>query len=469
MAVCEIWSVRGRLDHPIDYAKNPDKTANPNYLDSDLQALGDVMQYATNGRKTEQQFFVTGVNCDPATARQEMQAVKRQFGDKKEIVCYHGYQSFRQGEVTPEQAHEIGIKLAQSMWGDRFQVIVATHLNTECLHNHFVVNAVSFADGKRYLGNLSNIHLMRQKSDELCRQYQLSIIEHPDGRKKPYAMVQAEKSGIPTRNDIARQAIDEAISKSFTLRDFDRNIAAMGFRCSFNPNHKYWTIIGKGWKRPKRMHKLGEDYTNDRIMERIAENSYAVRFSDFAPERTVFKIYHIRGSLKKVHRHKGLRGLYLYYCYRLGFLPKKRKINYTRLHSLLRDDLMKMDAIAKETRLLCQYRIDTAEQLFSYQDSIRTEAMRLTEQRVQLRKQLRKLPDGDEKETARQEIAEISERLRTIRREVRLCDNIAERSGMIREELKQIQQEEQQRKEQTKHADRRRSSRSGCEDEFRGG
>ncbi|MDO4175368.1 MAG: relaxase/mobilization nuclease domain-containing protein, partial [Eubacteriales bacterium] len=386
----------------------------------------------------------------------------------KEIVCYHGYQSFRSGEVTPEQAHEIGVKLAESMWGDRFQVVVATHLNTACLHNHFVVNAVSFADGKRYLGNLSNIHLMRQKSDELCRQYQLSIVEYPDGRKKPYAMVQAEKQGIPTRNDIARQAIDEAIGKSFTLRDFDRYMAEMGFRCNFDPNHKYWTIIGKGWKRPKRMHKLGEDYTNDRIMERIAQNSYSVRFADFALEHTVCKVYRVRGSLKKVHRHKGLCGLYLYYCYRLGFLPQKRKINPARLHYLLWDDLMKMDTIAKETRLLCQYRIDTTEQLFSFQDSIQTEAKRLTEQRTKLRKQLRKLPNGEQKETVRLEITKISERLRTIRKEAKLCDNIAARSGVIREKLETIRQENQQKKEMTKHADRRRSSRSGCEDEFRG-
>ena len=468
MAVCEIWSVRGRLDHPIDYVENPDKTANPNDTNSDLQALGDVVQYATNGQKTEQQFFVTGVNCDAVTARQEMQAVKRQFGDTREIVCYHGYQSFRHGEVTPEQAHEIGVKLAESMWGDRFQVVVATHLNTECLHNHFVVNAVSFVDGKRYKGDLSHIRLMRQKSDELCRQYQLSVVEHPDGRKKPYAMVQAEKQGIPTRNDIARQAIDEAIRKSFTLRDFDRNMAAMGFRCNFDPNHKYWTIIGKGWQRPKRMHKLGEDYTNDRIMERIAQNSYAVRFSDFAPERTVFRVYRVRGSWKKTHRYKGLRGLYLYYCYRLGFLPRKRKPDYARLHSLLRDDLMKMDAIAKETRLLCQYRIDTAEQLFSYQDSIQTEAKRLTARRTELRLKLRKLPDDGKKETVRQEIAEISQRLRIIRREVKQCDNIAVRSGIMRGKLEQIKQEEQQRKELTNYAGRRRSSRSGCENEFRG-
>ena len=67
MAVCEIWDVRGRLDHPIDYAENPEKTANPKYTEADLQAMVDVMEYATNKDKTEQRFFVTGVNCDPTT------------------------------------------------------------------------------------------------------------------------------------------------------------------------------------------------------------------------------------------------------------------------------------------------------------------------------------------------------------------------------------------------------------------
>ena len=142
MAVCEIWDVKGRLDHPIDYAENPEKTANPKYTDADLQAISDVMKYATNGDKTEKQFFVTGVNCDSATARDEMMIAKRQWNDESEIVCYHGFQSFKAGEVTPEQAHEVGVKLAEKMWGDRFQVVVATHLNTECLHNHFVVNSM---------------------------------------------------------------------------------------------------------------------------------------------------------------------------------------------------------------------------------------------------------------------------------------------------------------------------------------
>ena len=187
MAVCEIWDVKGRLDHPIDYAENPEKTANPKYTEADLQALVDVMEYATNKDKTEKRFFVTGVNCDTATARDEMMIAKAEWNDESEIVCYHGFQSFKHGEVTPEVAHEVGVKLAEKMWGDRFQVIVATHLNTECLHNHFVVNSVSFLDGKHYHDNKANLRLLRQRSDELCREYALSVIEHPSGKKKPYA------------------------------------------------------------------------------------------------------------------------------------------------------------------------------------------------------------------------------------------------------------------------------------------
>lgn len=128
MAVCEIWDVKGRLDHPIDYAENPEKTANPKYTEADLQALVDVMEYATNKDKTEKRFFVTGVNCDTATARDEMMIAKAEWHDESEIVCYHGFQSFKHGEVTPEVAHEVGVKLAEKMWGDRFQVIVATQV-----------------------------------------------------------------------------------------------------------------------------------------------------------------------------------------------------------------------------------------------------------------------------------------------------------------------------------------------------
>lgn len=469
MAVCEIWDVRGRLDHPIDYAENPDKTANPKYTEADLQALGDVMKYATNGDKTEKQFFVTGVNCDIATARDEMLIAKAQWNDESEIVCYHGFQSFKSGELTPEQAHEVGVKLAEKMWGDRFQVIVATHLNTDCLHNHFVVNSVSFADGKHYHDNKANLRLLRQRSDELCREYALSVIEHPNGRKKPYALYQAEKQGFPTRDNVARQAVDEAISKSFTLKDFDRLMAEMGYKCSFDPNRKYWTIIGRGWKRTKRLYKLGEDYTNERIMERIRENSYAVKFARFTEPQKQIKVYRLKGSLSGARKIGGLRGLYLHYCYKLGILPKGRKQNYAKLHYLLKDDLMKMDAITKEARLLCRCHIDTAEQLLLYQGSLESEKNELTEQRKGLYSLSRKV-SGEEKEAVKTQISDISKRLGEIRKEVRLCEGIAARSGTLKEKLQTVRADEQEikRKELMKNEHRRRCGGTNREDELRG-
>lgn len=466
MAVCEIWDVRGRLDHPIDYAENPEKTANPKYTEADLQAMVDVMEYATNKDKTEQRYFVTGVNCDPTTARDEMMIAKAQWNDESEIVCYHGFQSFKHGEVTPEQAHEVGVKLAQKMWGDRFQVIVATHLNTDCLHNHFVVNSVSFTDGKHYHDNKANLRLLRQRSDELCREYALSVIEYPSEKKKPYALYQAEKNGMPTRDNVTRQAVDEAISKSFTLKDFDRIMAEMGYRVSFDPNRKYWTVIGKGWQRPKRLYKLGEEYTNERIMERITENSYAVKFSRFTePQRTV-KVFRVKGSLTWAKKIGGLRGLYLHYCYKLGILPKNKKQNYARLHYLLKDDLMKMEAITQETRLLCRNRIDTVEQLLSYKGSLETEKTDLLQKRKELYSIFRKT-GGEEKEAIRSQLSDLSKRLSVIRKEVRLCESIEVRNAALKEKLSTIRaDEEQQRKELMTNEYKRRSGRTNRPNEL---
>lgn len=119
----------------------------------------------------------------------------------------------------------------------------------------------------------------------------------------------AEKNGMPTRDNVARQAVDEAISKSFTMKDFDRLMAEMGYRVSFDPNRKYWTVIGKGWQRPKRLYKLGADYTNERIMERIRENSYAVKFAKFSESQKQVRVYRLKGSLSGARKIGGLRGL----------------------------------------------------------------------------------------------------------------------------------------------------------------
>ena len=198
MAVTKIWSIKGRLRNVIDYTVNPEKTFNPDYTFEELQSLKDVIDYAMESDKTEKQFYVTGVNCTAEFAREQMVNTKRLFKKEDGILAFHGYQSFKPGELTPELAHEIGIKLAEKLWGDRFEVVVSTHLDRHHLHSHFVLNSVSFVDGKKFNACRASYREMRIASDELCREYGLSVIENP--HKAPSRMQYlAEKNGEMTK------------------------------------------------------------------------------------------------------------------------------------------------------------------------------------------------------------------------------------------------------------------------------
>ena len=137
MATTKIWAIKDSLSRVLQYAANPDKT-----VLSDLKA---VLHYAESSDKTanEETCFVTGVNCHADTAFEEMLAVQERFGKTGRNVAYHAYQSFKTGEVTPELCHQLGIELAKRMWGSDHQVLVATHLNTGTLHNHFVINSIN--------------------------------------------------------------------------------------------------------------------------------------------------------------------------------------------------------------------------------------------------------------------------------------------------------------------------------------
>ena len=173
MAVTKIWPVKGRLDAVIRYAGNEEKTRLPDLtgLSAGKDDLSDVLQYAANDAKTtrESQLVVSGVNCVPEIARQQMELTKQQFGKTGGTVAFHAYQSFRPGEVTPEQCHAIGVELAKRVWGDRFQVLVATHLNTDCCHNHFVINSVSFVDGRKYRSDSEAEIFSTRPSTSTCR------------------------------------------------------------------------------------------------------------------------------------------------------------------------------------------------------------------------------------------------------------------------------------------------------------
>ena len=474
MAVTSIWRVKGWLGKVVIYVENPEKTTNPEYYQSDAitgrqcQGLEDVISYAVNSDKTQQatedtdimERYVSGVNCNPSTAREEMLAVKKHFGKEDGTIAYHGYQSFAPGEATPELAHKIGVELAQRLWGERYQVVVATHLDkANHLHNHFVLNTVSFVDGIKYFRSAKDYHDMQTASDELCREYGLSVIADPQpGKSKQYGEWRAEQEQRPTWRGIVRSDVDDALRQSMTERQFFENLHRKGYEVKVG---KDISVRPPGKPRFVRLARnFGDDYTLEGIRRRILEQSRAARpLPEPAPKR---KQYQVSGNWKDRKKVTGFRALYFHYCYLLGVFPKEKQQNRKRLHFLLREDLIKLETITQEARLLGTHRIDTAQQLSSYKDGLETQIDQITAQRKFLYKQQRSVAvktDEGKAAEVKESISKLSSQLSTLRREVKLCNDIALRSGIILEHIQMEKAKEQSvRKEKTEHEQRRRCS-----------
>lgn len=393
MATTKIWPIKDNLKRVVNYAENPEKT--------EWADLKQTLHYAKNGEKTsvgdEKSCFVTGVNCRAETAFEEMSAVKKRFGKHGGNIAYHAYQSFKPGEITPEQCHEIGVKLAKKLWGESFQVLVATHLDKGHLHNHLVLNSVSFIDGKKFNCDKRAYYDMRSTSDELCKQHDLSIIKNPKG-KTPRTIYFAEKNGEPTKYNLMREAIDTAINASITLRQFHDVMKKQGYVIENNPNRKYPTIRSANSKKAVRMHHLGKDYLPEAITERIANKP--LHYGDYQrylkqrqmpePRKVVFK-----GGLSKAKKITGLRALYFHYCYLLGIFPKE-KPRHKPLSPEMREALRKVDRYSQQVRLMCKNKLNTTDDVTAFTQQTDNKMMEITAQRNGIYNKLRRCTDPEQ-------------------------------------------------------------------------
>ena len=318
MAVTSIWPIKGRVDKVINYARNPEKTHDKEKL-SELHEIEGVVEYAADEMKTEKRAYVTCLHLhSEETAAQEFMETKRLMHNEGGRSCYHGYQSFKADEVDADTAHSIGVALARELWGDRFQVVIATHCNTGHYHNHFVINSVSDVDGKKFYNSPADYRRMREVSDRLCREAKISVIEYPADRRANYGEWLAEKNGKPTMRSRIREDIDRAILASTTEREFLRVMKEMGYEVitktpKGSPRvHPIVRIVDGG--KNFRLDKLGEYYELDSIKQRI-QNNYRRKtpFPEVA-EDTKAPYYQYKEKAKKA---TGLYALYLYYCYML--------------------------------------------------------------------------------------------------------------------------------------------------------
>ena len=264
MATTGFWPVRDKLKKVLDYADNPDKTTEKKYLDDDLYT---ALQYTENDDKTDEKKYVSGINCSAAFAYQEMMAVKCRFGEWGKVIAYHGYQSFKAGEVTPEEAHEIGLETARRMWGNDFQVLVTTHLNTDNLHCHFVINSVSFRDGHKFRNSIEQHRELREISDTVCKEHGLSVLTNAPfygGQSK--GAYWKEQKGEPTHRQQLKEDVEYCLRYSLDWPTFIQQLEAKGYELDMTRK----TVKAKDWQRGVRLNRLG--YTEDVLYERWDKN-----------------------------------------------------------------------------------------------------------------------------------------------------------------------------------------------------
>lgn len=438
MATTSLWHIKGQLSELIDYVENPEKTK----LTSDMQNFVNVFSYDINPNKTNNKQFVAAINCKKEIALEQMILTKKQFNKEEKYIAWHGYQSFKPDEVTPELCHEIGIKLGKQMWGDRFQVIVSTHLDKDHLHNHFCFNSVSFLDGKKYNYSKSEMQRLRNVSDELCKEYGLSIIATDNKSKSPSRTLYfAEKNNEPTKYNLMRTAIDEAIEISPAPKEFIKIMRKKGYIVYVNSERKYATIRSVNDSRNTRLKTLGEKYDWQNIVEQInIQDGFALfpAYQEFNRSSKTKYIksqkYIFKGSFVKVKKVTGLKALYLYYCYRLGYLPKEKQ--HKPLSPEMKEAWRKIDRYSNQVILISKYNLDDTDKVKQFISNNKDQIVAVTNHRNQIYNKLRRCKDTDKISSLKSDRDCCSAKLKRLRTEIKTADTILTDAEEIKMNIK---------------------------------
>ena len=430
MAIIKAFAVRKQLKKTVNYITDSEKT------DSDLAKKID---YALNSEKTastvaasEQFLYESVINLpDVKTAYERMQATKKHFGKTGGVLGYHIIQSFKPGEITADRCHELGRKLASEMFGAGFEIVIGTHLNKKHLHNHIVLNSVSFIDGKKLRFNKQSYRELQEISDELCRKYGLSVIESK-AHGKSYKEWLNEKEGKPTVRGQIRADIDLAIKESFNYGTFIANLEKRGYLIKDSPSRTYTALKPPFGARFIRLNSLGEEYTKEKIIARLSKQKNWQKKAE--PERTK---YYPRKLPQKRRKITGLQALYLRYVYLLK-LNKKPK---AKVSCYLWEDSCKFEKYKREYMYLKVQNITTTEVLQERIIYLKTETESLAKQRNPLYEQKRRCKNVKQKNEIELKLSELNCNLKELRRELRLCNEIAENTAKIKANLAAQKQE----------------------------
>ena len=446
LATTGFWPVKGSLKDVINYAENPDKTTEKRFLDDDLYR---TLTYAQNDDKTDQKMYVSTINCPKNDPYGAMMATKKQFGKLGGNVAYHGYQSFKTDEVTPEEAHQIGIETADRMWGNEYQIVVTTHLNTDNVHNHIVLNSVSFKTGRKFENHVSDHYRLRDISDAVCKERGKSVLKNAkfySGDKKAYWVQQAGKE---THRDILRKDIEYCISLSEDRYDFECRMKSLGYTFTRGWSYEEPSVIAPGWKRSVRLSSVGypmyklddlldKNYYDEEVLFNIRK--YPIYYKKQTP------LYDLTRTMKRAPWMGALTFplfLLLELLYLSTVTQEEDKRPVYPLSPELRAEARKLDQYSEDVKLLAKYHIGTSQELFSFQEQMQHQLEELSEERDHIRNQIRRAPE-EEKAQLKLDAKEITTKMSPLRKELKIANRIAERSPKVMELLELERQMEQE-------------------------
>lgn len=427
IATCGIWKISSNLKQVIDYTTNEDKTeAKDSFIDNLHKDI------TNNDISSELNNYVSGINCSPKYAFEEMKLVKESFGKDNGILGYHAFQSFKEGEVNPELAHKVGIQLAEEMWGDRFQVLISTHTNTENIHNHFVINSVSFLDGKKCEYSRSSYAELRHLNDSICQEYGLSVLEEKTTRKNiNYAnYIKNNNDGKINYYSITKTDIDYAIEEAVSYKDFINLLKGLDY--SVYERYGKLSVKAKDYKKSIRIERrFGENYSIDNIKKRINEiNKNRLLNNNYSYQRS----YTIEPRNKK--KYQGLQGLYRYYCYILKIYPKN--IRKYKLSPAMKIESRKLDELSNQAIFLAENNINTKEDLLTYRQSIINEIDGMITSKDKLLYRLKTIDNEVDKEEIKIKIQNITNKSKSLRNKVKLCNEIENRTEKMEKDLNEL-------------------------------
>lgn len=434
MAIVKLWSVYNRLDHVLDYAMNKDKT--------------------------EEQFYVSGINCLPEVANEEFYNVKNGFNKaNNKIIAFHATQSFVGREVSPEKAHEIGMILANEIWGDRFQVVVTTHLDKKNIHNHFVINSTSFVDGKAYSNCKYDKALLRETNDNLCREYGLNVLEENQFNKN---ILKQDTYGYEIK-----QVVDYAIRHAWDWKDFVKIIDNLGYEIK----EKNETISvkrqdSKKWIRLER--RYGNKYSDENVRRNILEIIPTKVIEEAPVNKKIKGKFYVKGNFKA----KGKKGSFLalcnYFDYEINIRPKLKMYKQFRnesqskiIEKKYQAEVKKMQMYSDEAKLLANYKLDTLDDLQNFKQLQQAGLYLLNNSREDLYKKLKKETNPEKVEKIENEIRNYSRDITEIQSNVKLAIDLEKRSKKLAEQIKEEKQgklAKEQKKAKNKSKNKNRNS-----------